>query len=152
MSTSTTPKWVFNRELANLDGKYITIITTTGKSYNGLLKAWNPDTFDVCIANVQEGKNNYFKVILRGTVISEVLIPEKPFDLQALAEVLRERLNLLEADVKLFEDARIIQVLNKVKVSEKGVEGTGPVADRVRAVFDQHMNDLQEEEKENEEG
>ena len=148
MSTTTTPKWVFNKELADLKGKYITIVTITGKTFNGLLKAWNPDTFDLCIANVKEGKNSYFKVFLRGAIISEILIMEQPFNLQGLADVLQDRLNLLEADVKLFEDARIIQVLNKVKVSEKGVDGTGPVADRVRAVFDEFMESLEEENEE----
>lgn len=148
MSTTTTPKWVFNKELADLKGKYITIVTTTGKIYNGLLKAWNPDTFDICIANAKEAKNSYFKVFLRGPIISEILIMEQPFDLQGLADELQERLNLLPADVKLFEDARIIQVLNKVKVSEKGVDGTGPVADRVRAVFESFMESLEEKNEE----
>lgn len=150
MSTTTTPKWVFNKELADLKGKYITVVTTTGKSFNGLLKAWNPDTFDLCLSNVNEGKNSYFKVFLRGPIISEILISEQPFDLRGLALELQERLNLLEADVKLYEDARMIQVLNKVKVTEKGVEGTGPVADRVRVVFEQFMESLAEEEEKDE--
>ena len=150
MSTTTTPKWVFNKELADLKGKYITVVTTTGKSFNGLLKAWNPDTFDLCLSNVNEGKNSYFKVFLRGPIISEILISEQPFDLGGLASELQERLNLLEADVKLYEDARMIQVLNKVKVTEKGVEGTGPVADRVRVVFEQFMESLAEEEEKDE--
>ncbi|NHJ32836.1 MAG: hypothetical protein FK732_08235 [Asgard group archaeon] len=150
MSTTTTPKWVFNKELADLKGKYITVVTTTGKTFNGLLKAWNPDTFDLCLANVNEGKNTYFKVFLRGPIISEILISEQPFDLQGLALELQERLNLLEADVKLFEDASMIHVLNKVNVTEKGVEGTGPVADRVRVVFEQFMETLAEEEEKEE--
>jgi len=150
MSTTTTPKWVFNKELADLKGKYITVVSTTGKSFNGLLKAWNPDTFDLCLSNVNEGKNSYFKVFLRGPIISEILISEQPFDLSGLASELQERLNLLEADVKLYEDARMIQVLNKVKVTEKGVEGTGPVADRVRVVFEQFMESLAEEEDKDE--
>ena len=77
MSTTTTPKWVFNKELADLKGKYITVVTTTGKSFNGLLKAWNPDSFDLCLSNVNEGKNSYFKVFLRGPIISEILISEE---------------------------------------------------------------------------
>ncbi|NHJ03373.1 MAG: hypothetical protein EAX90_00995 [Candidatus Heimdallarchaeota archaeon] len=148
MSTTTTPKWVFNKELADLKDKYITVVSTTGKSFNGLLKSWNPDTFDLCLTNVIEGKNSYFKVFLRGPTIAEILVNEQPFDLNALAAELQSRLNLLEADVKVFNDARIIQVLNKVKVSEKGVEGTGPVADRVRAVFDQFMETIKDEQEE----
>jgi len=147
LSTTTTPKWIFNKELADLNGKYITVVSTTGKTFNGMLRAWNPDTFDLCLTNVNEGKNNYFQVFLRGPIIAEILINEQPFDLHALATVLRNRLNLLDADVKVFDDARIIQVLNKVKVSESGVDGTGPVAERVRAVFEQFMESLNEEEK-----
>jgi len=150
MSTTTTPKWVFNKELADLKGKYITVVTTTEKNFNGLLKAWNPDTFDLCLSNVNEGKNSYFKVFLRGPIISEILISEQPFDLRGLASELQERLNLLEADVKVYDDARMIQVLNKVKVTEKGVEGTGPVADRVRVVFEQFMESLAEEKEKDE--
>ncbi len=148
MSTTTTPKWIFNKELADLKGKYITVVSTSNKVFSGILKAWNPDTFDVCLAKAVEGKNTYFKIFIRGPTISEILINEQPFDLLALTAALRDRLNLLEADVKLYEDARMIQVLNKIKVSEKGVEGTGPVADRVRAVFEQFMEELAEKEKE----
>lgn len=149
MSTTTTPKWIFNKELSNLIGKYITVITTTDKHFEGKLKTYHPDTFDLCLTNVKkEEEETYFKVFLRGNVISEILISEQPFDLQALANELRTKLNLLEADVKIFEDARMVQVLNKVKVSEKGVEGTGPVADRVRVVFDEFMESLEEEEEE----
>ena len=151
LSTTTTPKWIFNKELADLSDKYITVVTLSGKSFNGLLKAWNPDSFDMCLANVKEGKNHYFKVFLRGNSISEILITEQPFDLMALAVELREKLNLLEADVKLFDDARLIKVLNKVKVTEKGVDGTGPVADRVRVVFDQFMIAIREGKKEEKE-
>jgi len=148
LSTTTTPKWVFNKELADLKDKYINVVSTTGKIFNGLLKAWNPETFDLCLTNVQEGKNSYFKVFIRGATVAEILVTEQPFDLHALATELRERLNLLEADVRVFDDARLIQVLNKVKVTEKGVEGTGPVADRVRAVFNQFMEKMQEENEE----
>jgi small nuclear ribonucleoprotein (snRNP)-like protein len=148
MSTSTTPKWLFNKELADLKGKYITVETTTNKSFNGQLITWNPDNLDLCLANVKKGKESYYKVFLRGHTIAEILVSEQPFDLEALAAELRERLNLLEADVKVFQDARIIQVLNKVKVSEKGVEGSGPVSDRVRAVFEEFMESLLEEEEE----
>jgi hypothetical protein len=148
MSTTTTPKWIFNKELANLKGKYITVVIIAEKIFEGKLKAWNPETLDLCLSNVTREEDSYFKVFLRGKVISEILISEQPFDLQALADELISRLNLLEADVQIFEDAKVIQVLNKVKVSEKGVEGTGPVADRVRVVFDQFIEKLEEEKEE----
>ncbi|MFX1474664.1 MAG: Lsm family RNA-binding protein, partial [Promethearchaeota archaeon] len=38
-------------------------------------------------------------------------------------------------EVKFIEEAQVILVLNKVRVTEQGVEGTGPLADRIRRVY-----------------
>ena len=37
--------------------------------------------------------------------------------------------------MKLYEDSGLVVVLERVKVTEKGVEGTGPVADRVSSIY-----------------
>jgi hypothetical protein len=41
--------------------------------------------------------------------------------------------------VEFFEDSRIIRVLKKVRVTEDGVEGEGPLADRIRQVYDKYI-------------
>jgi hypothetical protein len=44
--------------------------------------------------------------------------------------------------VKLYEDKGFIWVMDKVKVTEKGVvEGSGPAAERVEKVFVQFMGE-----------
>jgi hypothetical protein len=58
---------------------------------------------------------------------------EKPFDLKALSERLEK---VFPTMVKLYEESGFIWVMEKIKVSEKGViEGSGPIAERVNRVY-----------------
>ena len=44
--------------------------------------------------------------------------------------------------VKLYEDKGFIWVMEKVKLTEKGVmEGSGPAAERVQRVYDQFISE-----------
>jgi len=44
--------------------------------------------------------------------------------------------------VKLYEDAGVIVVMDKIRVSERGiVEGSGPAAERVKRVYDEFIKE-----------
>ena len=60
---------------------------------------------------------------------------EAPFDLVGLTSEL-EKVFRQPGHVKFYEESGLIVVLDRVRVTEKGVEGTGPVADRVRAIYE----------------
>ena len=71
--------------------------------------------------------------------MSQILAIEKPFDLRALSERLEKVFPTL---VKLYEDKGFIWVMEKIKVTEKGViEGSGPAAERVQKVYAQFMSE-----------
>jgi hypothetical protein len=72
-------------------------------------------------------------VFLNGSIVGQILTIEKPFDLKALSERLEK---VFPTMVKLYEDKGFIWVMEKVKVTEKGiVEGAGPIAERVQRVY-----------------
>jgi hypothetical protein len=72
-------------------------------------------------------------VFLNGNNVAQILAVEKPFDLKALAGRLEK---VFPTMIKLYEDKGFIWVMDKVKVTEKGViEGSGPAAERVEKVF-----------------
>jgi hypothetical protein len=65
---------------------------------------------------------------------------EKPFDLSALAKRLEK---VFPRMVKLYEDKGFMWVMEKIKVTEKGVaEGTGPIAERVQRVYEQFVSEM----------
>jgi small nuclear ribonucleoprotein (snRNP)-like protein len=131
----------FFTEITALVDKSVIVSTTTGKTYSGALIGINPDTLSLCLAEAkdQEGKVLH-RVFLNGSVVAQILSVEKPFDIKSLADRLEK---VFPTMVKLYEDKGFIWVMDKVKVSEKGVvEGSGPAAERVQKVYDQFMSEV----------
>ena len=121
-------------EVSVLADRSVLVVTTTGSKFSGVLVGINPDTMSLVLGNAkdEEGKVLH-RVFLNGSVIASIVSVEKPFDLKALAERLEK---VFPTMVKLYEDKGFIWVMDKVKVTEKGVvEGSGPAAERVEKVY-----------------
>jgi len=130
----------FFTEVGSLIDKSVMVLTVDGKSYTGSLVGVNPDNLSLCLAEAKDEKGRVIhRVFLNGNVVAQILAVEKPFNLKALAERLEKVFPTL---VKLYEDKGFIWVMDKIKVTEKGViEGAGPAAERVQKVFDQFLSE-----------
>lgn len=131
----------FFTEVAALVDKTVIVATTAGKKYSGTLIGINPDTLSLCLAEAkdEEGKTLH-RVFLNGSVVAQILSVEKPFDIKALADRLEK---VFPTMVRLYEDKGFIWVMERVKVTEKGVvEGTGPAAERVQKVYEQFVSEI----------
>ncbi|MGB9676080.1 MAG: Lsm family RNA-binding protein [Candidatus Bathyarchaeales archaeon] len=131
----------FFTEVAALVDKTVIVSTTTGKTYSGTLIGINTDNLSLVLAEArdEEGKVLH-RVFLNGSVVAQILSVEKPFDLKALADRLEK---VFPTMVKLYEDKGFIWVMDKVKVTEKGVvEGSGPAAERVQKVYEQFVSEI----------
>jgi small nuclear ribonucleoprotein (snRNP)-like protein len=121
--------------------KNVIVATTTGKTYSGTLVGINPDTLSLVLSEAkdEEGKILH-RVFLNGKVVAQILSVEKPFNLKALADRLEK---VFPTMVRLYEDKGFIWVMDKVKVTEKGVvEGSGPAAERVQKVYEQFISEV----------
>ena len=128
-------------EVAALDGKTISVVTSNGKTFNGTLIGINQDNMSLVMADARDetGKTLH-RLFLNGSTIAQIASAERPFDLKALAGRLEK---VFPTMVKLYEDKGFIWVMDKVKLTEKGViEGSGPAADRVQKVYDQFMTEV----------
>ncbi len=130
----------FFNEVGALIDKIVNVTTSDGKSYTGSLVGVNPDNLSLCLAEAKDDKGKLaHRVFLNGSVVAQILAIEKPFDLKALADRLEKVFPTL---VKLYEDKGFIWVMDKIKVTERGVtEGSGPAADRVQRVYDLFMSE-----------
>jgi small nuclear ribonucleoprotein (snRNP)-like protein len=128
-------------EIAALVDKPVTVNTTTGKKFVGTLIGINPDTLTMCIAEAKDETGMVSRrIFLNGNVVAQIGSTEKPFDLKALATRLEK---VFPTMVKLYEDQGFIWVMDKVKLTEKGVvEGSGPAAERVQRVYDLFMSEV----------
>jgi small nuclear ribonucleoprotein (snRNP)-like protein len=131
----------FFTEVAGLVDSSVVVVTTTGKTYGGTLVGVNPDSLSLCLADVKgEDDRVLHRVFLNGSVVAEILSVEKPFDLKALSERLEK---VFPTMVRLYEDNGFIWVMDKVKVTEKGVvEGSGPAAERVQSVYEHFISEV----------
>ncbi len=126
----------FGEETLQFLGKKVSVETSDNKVYNGTL-AGIDERLDVVIDNV-EG-HGILKLIVNGSFVKEIRLMEKPFDFKALAERLAR---VFPGLVKIREDVGAIIVMDKIKVTQAGVEeGTGLSADRVRQVYDDFMRE-----------
>ncbi|MCK4434010.1 Lsm family RNA-binding protein [Candidatus Bathyarchaeota archaeon] len=131
----------FFTEVAALVETNVIVATTTGKTYSGTLIGVNPDTLSLCLSEAkdEEGKTLH-RVFLNGNVVAQIFSVEKPFDLKALADRLEK---VFPTMVRLYEENGFIWVMNKVKVTEKGVvDGSGPAAERVERVYEHFMSEI----------
>jgi small nuclear ribonucleoprotein (snRNP)-like protein len=120
-------------EVSALADRNVIVATTSGKTFSGTLIGINPDNLSLCLAGAKDDEGKVLhRVFLNGSTVAHILSVEKPFDLKALADRLEK---VFPTMVRLYEDKGFIWVMDKVKVTEKGVvEGSGPAAERVEKV------------------
>ena len=127
-------------EVAALVDKTVIVTTTIGKIWTGTLVGINPDNMSLCLSDAKdETSKPANRVFLNGATVVQILATEKPFDLKSLAGRLEK---VFPTMVKLYEDQGFIWVMDKVKLTEKGVvEGSGPAAERVQKVYQTFMSE-----------
>lgn len=131
----------FFTEVGALIDKTVSVATTTGKTFTGTLVGINPDNLGLCIAEAKDETGQVIhRIFLNGSVVAQISSAEKPFDLKALAGRLEK---VFPTMVKLYEDKGFIWVMDKVKLTERGVvEGSGPAAERVQRVYAAFMTEV----------
>ena len=130
----------FREELALLLQKNVSVQTSNEKTYHGVLAGVEFESLSICLANAKdETGKNIPKLFLSGKSVLEIRGEGQSFDLKALAERLDR---LFPKMVRIVEEAGVIVVMDKIRVSEKGIiEGSGPAAERVQKVYSEFMGD-----------
>lgn len=134
-------------ELNNLIDKTVVVKTINNKTYIGQLYAYELSPFIISLINVKDENNNiFYKLLINGNIISEIIIKNPPlFEPREFAEIVEKSLNLRPADIKVYEEAGVVTILEKIKVSQNGVEGSGPMAQRIYDIYNEYINKKKKE-------
>ena len=126
-------------ELSSLLGRSVEVRTAQGRVYEGRLVAYDHSNLNLCLADARDSEGRTLsRVFIAGGSVTEIIRKEEPFDLRGLAEALER---VFPKMVTLHEEAGVITVMDRVRVTEQGVvEGTGPVAERAKKVFEEFVS------------
>lgn len=127
-------------EITSLLQKIVTVSTPDGKSFTGVLSGVDSHSLNLCLTDAKDDSGRVVhKLFLNGSTVLQVFSSEKPFNLQALADRLER---VFPRMVKINESAGIIVVMDRIRVSEKGIlEGSGPASERVHKVYDEFIRE-----------
>ena len=109
--------------------------------YIGRLIGVDMTTLSLCLENAKDDKNNKIaKIFIRGNSWTTVQTIGEPFPMEKLLERLKKILP--GEEITLNDDNTIHLLGGKLVVSERGVEGRGPTAERVQKVFESFVADM----------
>jgi len=132
------------REMDKFLNKEVVVELRDGRRLSGVLRAIDPTTLNMVLGGVRMGRDEYSLVILGGGDVRAVYLRAARFDLAELAKRI-ERLFPSPGMVVYRPSERAILVMNRVRVTQDGVEGDrGVIYEKVKQVFDEYMREVRE--------
>ncbi len=135
---SSIPGRRFNAELIKLLDTKVVVKTRSGSEYTGTLMGYDIETLSLCLADVRVGDKKYHRVFISGGNLLEILKEEGVIDLKRVANEIEKAFPNM---VEYYEEPEMIIVMKRVKVTRNGVEGTGPIAERVRQIYERMVKE-----------
>lgn len=133
-------------ELNSLLDKEVIVKTTDGKTIKGKLYGFDTQTFNILLKNAETDAGTYPTLLLYAGSIESLAAIEAPlFNPEEFAKLVASKLNIRETDIKVFPEAGVVVVLNSIRISEKGVEGSGPLAHKIYGIFTEYMESRKKE-------
>ncbi|WP_440060104.1 Lsm family RNA-binding protein [Thermogladius sp. 4427co] len=128
-------------ELSALIEKNIKVVLADGRYYQGRLVGFDTPSLNLLLQNAVDDKGNrYPKVIVKGERVSEIIVLEIPlFDPEEFRSIVVREMKIPEHLVKVIPEARVVEVQGRYRVSERGVEGTGPIAETLYRLLEQYL-------------
>jgi small nuclear ribonucleoprotein (snRNP)-like protein len=130
----------FNRELAAVVGASVEVKLKSGEVYSGTIRGIDKESLSIVLAEVHtEEDKNIPKMFIYGDSIASFSLSEKEISLEGLARELES--SFPPGGVRYYPDTAVIVVMNKVRITPEGVEGSGPLYERVKSIADEWLED-----------
>ena len=127
----------FQREINHMLNEVVIVELRNGQKIRGILKALSPDNLSIILGEVSIGGDRYASVVFSGAAISAIYLRKVKIDLDELRNMLER---MFPRMVSYKRDQGVIIVMNKIKVTEAGVEGEhGPVYERVKKIYNEFI-------------
>jgi small nuclear ribonucleoprotein (snRNP)-like protein len=134
----------FTTEVNRLLGKKVVVITQNEEEFSGILASLDIDTFSVILNDVElKDGSKLSKMILNGRNVKRIVLKKAIVDLRKLTERIER---VFPKMVQYNEEAGVIIVMNRIRVTENGVvEGSGLAAEKVNEIYKEFVKEVSEE-------
>ncbi len=144
MSVPTATRRMFSELNALLD-KEVVVKLKAGKTVKGVFYGFDQN-LNILLKNATEEDQTYPMILIYADGILSLAAAESPlFNPEEFARIVASKLNIRESDIKVFPEAGVVVVLNNIRVSEKGVEGSGPLAHKIYGLFTEYIESKKKE-------
>jgi small nuclear ribonucleoprotein (snRNP)-like protein len=126
----------FVAELNNVIGREVQVVLSNGEVYRGTLHAVDTQLNIVLSNAVGKTGEKYDKIFIMYRYIIHIDSIQRRIDLREFAKYAEK---VFPGMVKYVEETNTVLIGDKVRVSEIGVEGVGPVAERAKRLFEEFL-------------
>lgn len=126
----------FVAELNNVLGREVQVVLSNGEIYKGILHAVDNQLNIVLTNAVSKTGEKFTRLFIMYRHIVYVGSMERRIDLREFAKYAEKT---FPGMVRYIEETNTVMIGDKVRVSELGVEGVGPVAERAKRLFDEYL-------------
>ena len=127
----------FNREIASVVGATVNVVIKDGKTYTGTLRGIDQNTLSIVLSDVETEADEAQipRIFIYGSSIVSFSVAEKEVSLEGLAKELEK--TFPPGGVRWYTDTGVIVVMNKIRITADGVDGSGPLYERVVQIVDE---------------
>ncbi|MCX8195737.1 MAG: Lsm family RNA-binding protein [Acidilobaceae archaeon] len=141
MAIATEPSRRFVAKLNSLLDKNVVVRLSDGRKYRGKLVGFDAGSLSMMLEAAEDSEGRRWPlVMIGGSALSEVVLEEgSVFDAKEFAEFLVTQGNVGRHLIKVYEDVNVVEVGKIVRVTDSGVEGTGPMAQKVHTLYMEYL-------------
>jgi small nuclear ribonucleoprotein (snRNP)-like protein len=131
----------FNREMAAVVGATVDVKISDGTVYKGTLRGIDQTSLSIVLSDVtvEDSGQRIPKIFIYGSSIISFSVAEEELSLEGLAKHLEKQFP--PGGVNFFADSQIIVVMNRIRITKDGVDGSGPLYERVKEEYDKWMEE-----------
>ena len=131
----------FTAKLNSLIDHVVTVVTRDGRVYTGKLTGFDPTSLSVVLEDAKDQQGGSWPVVLlMGGNLAEIRLQEaEVFNAKEFAEFVSRFGNIDKALVKVYDDANVVEIGRNIRVTKNGVEGSGPLAQKVYTLYREYL-------------
>ena len=130
----------FASKVNSIIDKKVKVALSNGKTYSGKLYAMDYNNLNLILElAVDNDGNEYPLIIINGSDVVEIILEESGFfDAKEFAEFIT-RHGIARHMIKIYEDLGVVEVGRGIRVTKDGVEGAGPLAQRLFTLYREYL-------------